>query len=130
MVHIVVDSPITATMDGGTAKSGSTFYESGVNAGAPPTGLPAAGVVFGSANDANHTFTFQSYSGPNAVMMDTSNTSGNLTLTNPGAYSALSFLVSDGNGSTTFTATPSPALRSPSIRTSSSTRRTSSTWTR
>ena len=96
---------VTATLDGGTAKTGNTFYERGVNTGANGTGLPAAGTIFGSGNDANHVFAFQPYSGNNAVMLDTAQTTGTLTLTDPKAYQALSFLVTDGNGSTTFTAT-------------------------
>ena len=96
---------VTATLDGGTAKTGNTFYERGVNTGANNTGLPPAGQIFGSGNDANHVFAFQPYSGNNAVMLDTANPSGTLTLTTAKPYQALSFLVTDGNGSTTFTAT-------------------------
>lgn len=96
---------VTATIDGGTAKTGNTFYERGVNTGANNTGLPPAGQIFGSGNDANHVFQFQPYSGNNAVMLDSANPTGNLTLTTAKAYQALSFLVTDGNGSSTFTAT-------------------------
>lgn len=96
---------VTATIDGGTAKTGNTFYERGVNTGANNTGLPAAGTIFGSGSDANHVFTFQPYSGNNAVMLDTTSPTGTLTLNTAKAYQALSFLVTDGNGSSTFTAT-------------------------
>lgn len=95
---------VTATMDGGTDKTGSTFYEKGANAGSSATGLPAAGAEFGSANDSNHVFKFQPYSGNNAVMLDGSNTAGSLVLATPGRYSALSFLITDGNGSTSVNA--------------------------
>ncbi|MDB5354839.1 MAG: hypothetical protein JWN24_1292 [Phycisphaerales bacterium] len=97
-------SLVTATMDGGTAKTGNTFYELGVNTGSSATGLPAGGAIFGSANDANHVFKFQSYSGNNAVMLDSSNTTGTLTLGGTTSYSALSFLLSEGNGGSTFNA--------------------------
>jgi hypothetical protein len=82
----------TATMDGGTGKGGDTFYERGVNGG--------ASVIIGSANDANHTFILQpNGQGQNdAVMLDSANPTGALTLTSPKRYSVLSFLVSSGNG--------------------------------
>lgn len=94
---------VTATMDGGTAKSGDTFYERGVNTGATSSGLPASGVVFGSANDSNHSFVFApNGQGQNdALMLDASNTSGALALSTPARYSTLSFLVAGGNGGAT-----------------------------
>ena len=90
----------TATMDGGTGKGGDTFYERGVNGGASAAGVPQAGVIIGSANDANHTFVLQpNGQGQNdAVMLDSANPTGALTLTSPKRYSVLSFLVSSGNG--------------------------------
>jgi hypothetical protein len=91
---------VTATMDGGTAKSGDTYYEKGVNAGSTSAGLPRAGVVFGSATDTNHTFVFAP-NGPgqnDALMLDTAHTTGTLTLTSPAIYSALSLLVAGANG--------------------------------
>jgi hypothetical protein len=91
---------ITATIDGGTAKTGNTFYEMGVNPNTPMAGVPNAGVVFGSNTDANHTFVFQpNGAGQNdAVMLDQVNTTGALALTTPKTYSLLSFLVAGGNG--------------------------------
>jgi hypothetical protein len=91
---------ITATMDGGTAKTGDTFYEKGVNPGSNVAGVPHPGVVFGSGNDAIHTFSLQPNSaGQNdALMLDSSQTAGTLSLTNPARYSMLSFLVSGANG--------------------------------
>jgi PEP-CTERM motif len=98
---------ITATVDGGTGKSGDTFYERGVNAGASAAGIPRPGVIIGSANDANHTFVLQpNGQGQNdALMLDTANTSGTLTLTSPSRYSLLSFLVSSGNGASNMNVT-------------------------
>jgi hypothetical protein len=97
---------ITATMDGGTAKGGDTFYELGVNTGNPNTGIPSAGQPFRSMNDPYHSFQLQPFSGNNALMLDASNPTGTLTLTDQTkAYNSLSFLVSEANGNTTFTAT-------------------------
>lgn len=93
-------SVITATMDGGTNKDGDTFYENGVNANATAAGVPRAGVVFGSENDSNHTFVLEpnGASANDAVLLDTGHTTGTLTLTTPGRYSLLSFLVAGANG--------------------------------
>jgi len=91
---------ITATMDNGTAKTGNTFYEQGVNGGATASGLPQANTVFGSATDANHTFELAS-NGPgqnDALMLDQSDTSGTLTLSTPARFSLLSFLVAGADG--------------------------------
>ncbi len=91
---------ITATMDGGTAMNGDVFFEQGVDGGATAAGLPKAGVIFGSATDANHTFVLGP-NGPgqnNALMLDPSSTTGTLTLSTPTRFSLLSFLVSGANG--------------------------------
>ena len=93
----------TATMDGGTGKSGDTFYERGANSGSNVAGVPQANVIIGSANDANHTFALQP-NGPgqnDAVMLDSANPTGALTLVGLKRYSLLSFLVSSGNGAST-----------------------------
>jgi hypothetical protein len=94
---------VTATIDGGTARTGDTFHEQGVNPTAPVSGVPQAGVPIGSAQDANHTFVLQpNGAGQNdAVMLDAANTTGSLTLTTPQRYSALSFLLASGNGAGT-----------------------------
>jgi hypothetical protein len=98
---------ITATMDGGTAKTGDTFFEQGITTAGgtatpppPVSGVPKAGVVFGSGTDANHTFVFQpNGAGQNdAVMLDAANTAGTLNLAAPARYTLLSVLVSAGNG--------------------------------
>jgi Bacterial lectin len=105
-------STVTATMDGGSAKTGNTFYEKGVSTANPATGLPNGGQVFGSGTDADHTFAFQNFSAANnAILLDNSTNSasihptGTLTLTTPSHEDALSFLVSSGNGTQSFTAT-------------------------
>jgi hypothetical protein len=98
---------VTATMDGGTAKTGDTFYETGANPGTNVSGVPRAGATIGSANDSNHTFVLQpNGAGQNdAVMLDSANTTGTLTLTTPAKFSTLSFLLSSGNGAGTINAT-------------------------
>jgi hypothetical protein len=105
-------SAVTATMDGGSSKGGNTFYEKGVSAANPVTGLPGGGQAFGSGNDADHTFAFQSFGvANNAILLDNSTNSasihptGTLTLTSPSHYDALSFLTVSGNGTQSFTAT-------------------------
>jgi hypothetical protein len=105
---------ITATMDGGTAKNGDAFYELGANNGttnptnpATASGVPKAGVTFGSSNDINHAFQLQP-NGPgqnDAVMLDSGSTSGTLTLNTPARYLALSFLVAGANGGGSINAT-------------------------
>jgi hypothetical protein len=91
---------MTATMDDGTGLGGAAFYEQGVNGGATATGVPRASAVFGSVNDANHTFALQpNGQGQNdGLMLDPSNTTGTLTLSGATKYSMLSFLVSGANG--------------------------------
>ena len=95
---------ITATMDAGTSKQGSTFYEQGydpanttTSAGAP-TGLPASGSTFVSQADPNHTFRMQSYTGNNALLLNSASPSGTLAFATPTALSAVSFLTATGNG--------------------------------
>jgi hypothetical protein len=105
-------SNITATMDGGTGKTGDTFFEIGTDTPAnhPGGGATAAGVpgpgTFGSVNDAQHGFQLQpNGAGQNdAVMLDAPG-SATLTLTSPSKYSALSFLVASGNGAGTINVT-------------------------
>jgi hypothetical protein len=98
---------ITATMDGGTAKTGNTFYEVGTNPNSNVAGVPTPSVVFGSGTDSNHTFVLQP-NGPgqnDAVMLDQNNTSGALTVTTPARNYLLSFLVAAGNGGAPIAAT-------------------------
>jgi len=86
---------VTATMDGGTTKTGYTWYESGLPGGAGG-GLPAAGVIT-SAVDPSTQFLLAPYTGLNALLLDAATTSSTLTLVSPGQYSALSFLTSSGS---------------------------------
>jgi PEP-CTERM motif len=90
---------VTASMDTGTLKTFYTWYESGLP-GSGGGGLPASGLIT-SAADPTTTFQLASYTGLNALLLDASNTSGTLSLTTPGSYSSLSFLVSSALGSAT-----------------------------
>ncbi len=93
---------ITASMDGGTGKNGTTWYEQGYNTGAPAVGLPPAGSTFTSTAQADHSYTMApSYKANNAVMIDSNVPNATITLTSSAAYSGLSFLGSGGNGQMT-----------------------------
>src|SRR5439155_355262 len=94
------NNAVTASMDGGTTKSGNTWYETGLNTAAPTTGLPHPGVVT-SAADATAGFLLLPYDTNHAVMLDSGARTAALTLATPGRYSALSMLTSSGNGSGT-----------------------------
>ena len=95
-----LQSSITATMDGGIPRTGSTWYAIGENASAPTTGLPM-GTTFVSASDPTTSFALQSAVGNNAIMLDSSHISGSLSLTTPAVFSSLSLLTSSAVGPTT-----------------------------
>ena len=89
----------TASLDGGTANSGFTFYEAGYNPDAFETGIPNAGTTATSVDLPDHSFVFATdYTANNALLIDTNITTGRLTLAAPAAYSSLSFLGASGNG--------------------------------
>jgi hypothetical protein len=99
---------VTATMDGGTNKTGNTFYEVGYNPAAPLTGLPAHGsVVTNAAGD--HAYLMPpDYHVNDAIMVGHNNggktplmPNGTLTLTTPTTFAGLSFLTASGNGPVT-----------------------------
>ncbi len=90
---------ITASMDGGTAKTGYTWFEQGFLVGSPSVGIPAAGSTFTSAAQPDHSFTMAaSYTTNDAVMVDSNISSATLTFTAPTTYSALSLLATAGHG--------------------------------
>jgi predicted alpha-1,6-mannanase (GH76 family) len=87
----------TASMDGGAANTGKTWYEVGYNAASPTTGIPAAGSTFVSATYADHQYRMApSYEANNAVLVDSETPSGTLQFTAPAAFTKLSFLISAG----------------------------------
>lgn len=90
---------VTATMDGGTARTGNTWYEIGVNAAAPSTGV-RTGVVAGQT-DPLSTFLIQPATGPNALMLDGANASGGFTFNNPLTMAAVALVGASGNGAGT-----------------------------
>jgi len=90
-------SSVTATMDGGTGLGGAVWYQSGLNAGAQTSGLPAPGDFISQSNSQTQ-FLLQPYTQKNAVMLDTANTSVTLTLAAPTQVTGLSFLTANGNG--------------------------------
>ncbi len=100
-------SYVTATMDHGTNLSagGATYYEQGYNSTNLSTGLPASGSTFTSQADSNHTFTMQSYSGSDALLLTNTSSSGTLALATPQSMDAVSVLAAVGNGQVGFTLT-------------------------
>jgi WD40 repeat protein/tRNA A-37 threonylcarbamoyl transferase component Bud32 len=94
---------ITATMDGGTDKTGGTWYELGVNRRAPDTGLKTGLIT--SEDDPASTYEFQPATGLNAVLLDNNTPNGTLTFASPMALNALSLAGSSGNGAGTLTLT-------------------------
>jgi autotransporter-associated beta strand protein len=98
-------SGITATMDGGTAITGNTWYELGQNTAAATTGLPM-GTTITSTTNAQYKYALQPSTSRNALLLDNGGTTGRFTLTTPTANLAtISFLTSSGNGAGTLTAT-------------------------
>jgi hypothetical protein len=92
----------TASMDGGTNNTGNTWYERGYYALFPNSGLPAAGSTFNSVDLPDHHYQMAaSYSANNAIYVDASNHTANITLATPAWYSALSFLSATANNNVT-----------------------------
>jgi hypothetical protein len=102
-VGIDPKTAVTASMDGGTAKTGNTWYEVGVNTAAATTGFKT-GLVSGQ-NDPLSSYLFRSSVGANALMLDNSTKTGTLTFSQPLKLSGLSFAGASGNGAGTITAT-------------------------
>jgi hypothetical protein len=94
-------SAITASMDNGVTRTGNAWYERGFNTAAPTTGLPNGGVVTVSESDPTLSFVLQSATTNNALLLDTANSSGRLTLTTPVPMTRLAILAASGNGGVT-----------------------------
>lgn len=90
---------ITATMDGGIAKTGNTWYELGVNSAALTTGL-RTGIIAGQT-DPLSTYLIQPAMGNNALMLDNANKTGTLTFDRALPLTALSLAGGSGNGAGT-----------------------------
>ena len=97
----ILTNYVTSTMDGGTNKTGNTWYEQGFVRTLPTSGIPAAGSTFSSAT-ISATYTMPpSYVGPcAAVVGGVGSASANLIPATPGSYGALSFLCAAANGDT------------------------------
>jgi hypothetical protein len=92
----------TASMDGGTNNTGNTWFERGYDPYNPNVGLPPAGSTLTSTSLVDHHYLMPaSYTAPNVVMVDSNFPIANLTLADPAAYSALSFLSATANGTVT-----------------------------
>ena len=62
---------VNATMDGGTNRTGFTWFEQGLYATDPTRGLPPASTTFPSVSDATHSYTMpSSYAGNSSVMLN------------------------------------------------------------
>jgi autotransporter-associated beta strand protein len=96
----VSGTTVTASMDGGTSLSGTTWFAQGFDSANPTFGLPDAGSTISSnVLGADHAYTFApNYAINDAVLIDSFDTSATITLTASTACSALSFLGSAGNG--------------------------------
>jgi len=97
--HGMLNGVTTATMDGGTANTGRTWYETGYSPLAPHSGLPAAGSTLTSMVDASHRYTLApSYTTNNAVFLSAAVRNASAVLSAPANYSTLSFLASASRG--------------------------------
>lgn len=88
----------TASMDGGTANTGTSWYEQGYNPAGPATGLPLAGSTITNLSASDHVYTFAtSYTAKDVACIDSAN-STTLIPVSPIPFSALSFLTASGHG--------------------------------
>jgi autotransporter-associated beta strand protein len=99
------NSFITATVDGGTARTNNTWYEKFGNNAAPTTGLPMGTTFNAGTNNNIALFTTQASNANNTALFNTANPSGTLTFANPTSATSLAFLVSSGNGAGTLALT-------------------------
>jgi hypothetical protein len=97
---------LTASMDDGTRSplAGTTWYGVGQNASAPTTGLPI-GVVT-SMGDPTTTLEFAPFGSGNvpsddAILIDSTHTTGAFTLSSPADYGSLALMTSTATTSTT-----------------------------
>lgn len=94
---------VTASMDGGTAKTGNTWYELGAYAASNTTGI-ATGLIAGQT-DPLSTYLIQPAAGNNILMLDTATKTGSLTLKTMLPLQGISLAASSGNGAGTLTPT-------------------------
>ena len=94
---------ITASMDGGAAENGGTFYQTGFVLASPTTGLPTGTIR--DSDTGSGTFQLQLATENNAVLLNNTTPTATLTLATPAAYSNIAFYSATGNGSGTVTYT-------------------------
>src|SRR5882672_9131167 len=98
---IALTTATTATMANGIANTGATWFEAGYDPFLPTNGLPATNSIITSANQPDHHYKLPpSYTANNAVLLDGSIASANLSPATPASFSALSFLAASANGGT------------------------------
>jgi len=91
--------PVTATMDNGTnieVDPGNTWFEQGYDTNNPSDGLPPSRSTFTSSSSSD-TFQMGDYSTNNAILIDSTHLSANITPVTPASYTGLSFLTSGDN---------------------------------
>ncbi|HEV2435366.1 MAG TPA: LamG-like jellyroll fold domain-containing protein [Verrucomicrobiae bacterium] len=102
--HFVGQSYTTASMDNGTANTGTSWYEAGYSTTpyfAPGSGVPAAGTAITSQTKPDHHYKMApSYTANDVAYVDAA-TADTITLSTPATVWALSFLVSAGHGPVT-----------------------------
>lgn len=103
ILGVNLTNTITASMDGGTAKNGATWYEQGINAAAPATGIQLG--IVPAEWDPLSLYLIQPATAPNVLMLDSAATSGTMTFTRPISAVSLSLAGASGNGTGTNTAT-------------------------
>jgi hypothetical protein len=92
--------PVTGTMDRGvnlnSANGMNTWFEQGFFRTLPSSGLPAGSAVFNSVSQPSHHYQLASYSGNNAILIDTNHQTANIGFVTPSAYTGLAFLTAGG----------------------------------
>jgi len=92
----------TATMDGGTSNTSSTYYELGFVPQAPDTGLPHPGTLLTNVSASDHVYLMPpSYTANNAVLITSNLPAVTLTPTTAASFAGLSFLTAAGHGPAT-----------------------------
>jgi hypothetical protein len=101
LVPATIPFPVNATMDQGTnlAFNGNlaTWFEQGYDRAVGGAGLPPANTPFNSFSQPTHHYQFASYTGNNAILIDTNHQVSNITLATPAAFTGLAFLTAGGN---------------------------------
>jgi hypothetical protein len=99
IVPTAIPFPVTGTMDQGTNlnfnSNLATWFERGFVRTVSGAGLPDG--AFDSFSQPTHHYQFASFTGNNAILIDTNHQAANITLATPASYSSLAFLTAGGN---------------------------------